>query len=249
MYYLELIQRCWDFNRKINFGSTAIALYLYLLKIGYDSDRYDFKISDIVVSKELGLTRKTVKSTKEKLRDLGLIQYRTQNGFACCYRLILDYPLLTSESEKLNEKKVERKGSIQEPEVLEIQSGSILPTKDTDENFPDTLNQATNERYSQVIKLIYDNKNIPTIEEFIEYAQTLETYDPQLDSGIKEKYEIWVNNGWKNNSDRPITNWKSSLKSTLPYMKNITGDNSLFMQIIPSIRRPKPLNEKSKIKK
>lgn len=39
MYYQELIQKLWDFNKK-TIGSTAIAMYLYLLKLGNDAESY-----------------------------------------------------------------------------------------------------------------------------------------------------------------------------------------------------------------
>ena len=80
MDYLELIRRLWDFNQKTTIGSTAITMYLYLLKIGYDKNSCDLQISDVVISKELGLTRKTIKSTKEKLENFGLIQFQTKRS-------------------------------------------------------------------------------------------------------------------------------------------------------------------------
>ena len=86
MYYLELIQRFWDFNKKAKVSPTEVLLYFYLLKIGYENERYDFKISDVELGKELGLTRKTIKSTKEKLKNLGLIQFQSKNGLPCHYR-------------------------------------------------------------------------------------------------------------------------------------------------------------------
>ena len=54
MYYLELIQRFWDFNKTAKISPTEVLLYFYLLKMGYEKDRYDFKISDVELGKELG---------------------------------------------------------------------------------------------------------------------------------------------------------------------------------------------------
>ncbi|QOW10152.1 hypothetical protein Q73A0000_07145 [Kaistella flava (ex Peng et al. 2021)] len=236
MYYLELIQRFWHFNKENQVGSTAISMYLYLLKTSNDTNRYDFNISDVEISKQLGLTRKTVKCTKEKLRSLGLIQYQTKNGSPGSYRLILDYPLLITHT-KVSEKRVkERKNISQKTEQLEIPLQAGLPIQDTSESIPKIVNEKITPQFSKVLSPIIDDKSIPTIEEFIEYAQTLESYDSQLDFNIKEKYENWVNNNWKNSSDRPITNWKSSLKSTLPFMKNNTINT---IQSIPNIKRSK----------
>ncbi|WP_228438754.1 hypothetical protein [Chryseobacterium pennae] len=212
-------------------------MYLYLLKTGYEKDRYDFRISDIIIGKNLRLTRKTVKSTKEKLRSFGLIQYKTKSKSPCHYRLILNYPLVITHGENFHEKKAEMKSIVVKPEGLEIQPESILSIQDTGESL-------TNNQLPQVLPIIVDNRNIPSVEEFLEYARTLETYTSQLDFNIKEKYETWVNNGWKNNSDRPITNWKSSLKSALPFMKDIGNGNQLSLQLPPNIKHPQLLNKK-----
>lgn len=230
MYYLELIQRFWHFNKENQVGSTAISMYLYLLKTSNDTNRYDFNISDVEISKQLGLTRKTVKFTKEKLRSLGLIQYQTKNGSPGSYRLILDYP-------KVSEKQRKGRETIsQKTEQLEIPLQTGLPIQDTSESIPKIVNQKIIPQFSKVLSPIIDDKSIPTIEEFIEYAQTLESYDSQLDFSIKEKYRNWINNNWKNSSDRPITNWKSSLKSALPFMKSTTNNT---IRSIPNIKRSK----------
>lgn len=202
MYYLELIQRLWAFNEKMHLGSTLISMYLFLLKTGYRDNSYGFNISDIIISKELGLTRKTVKSSKEKLRRLGLINYETKNGIPGSYRLILDYPLLVPEKE-------------------------------------------TVEKASRVIKLpkineaVFHGENVPTEKELCDYAKTLDGYNVQLEFMIKEKYENWVRKGWKNNSSRPITDWKSTLKSMLPFLNCATQSSSLNLRQIPNIKRPK----------
>jgi Mn-dependent DtxR family transcriptional regulator len=59
---------------------NAIAMYLYLLKLGNDTKGYDLTISDIEISKVLGLARNTIKPTKEKLSSIGLIQYENKKG-------------------------------------------------------------------------------------------------------------------------------------------------------------------------
>lgn len=220
MTYLELIQRFWDFNHKNAIGSTGIAMYLYLLKIGYDNDRYDFHISDVGASKELALTRKTVKSTKEKLKNFGLIEFQTQNGLPCYYRLLLDYPLKIAEPEKIKKAKIVKSSDF-------LTAGSVeIPSQQ--QPSPPVRNQ----------------KNIPSFDEFIEYAQTLETYESELDSVIEKKYEFWVRNDWQNSSNRRITNWKSSLKSILPYMKAEDKNLQLSITNIPNIKRPKKPDRK-----
>ena len=229
MYYLELIQRFWKYNQKINLGSTAIAMYLYLLKLGNDTDSYDVTISDVALSNMLGITRKTVKPTKEKLRNFGLIQFETKNGLPCNYRLLLNYPF-----------------EILEPVIQDIESKDN-PQKGNDDKFGLALrnNPKIMQKKDRDVPPIYDKDKllssgkIPTLEEFFEYAQTLKVYETSMDSHIKEKYNDWSNNSWRSHLDRPINNWKSSLKSTLPYMKDNVSSESLSVQSIPNIKRPK----------
>ena len=237
MYYLELIHRFWGFNQKISIGSTGISMYLYLLKIAFDNERYDFQISDVAISKELGLTRKTVKSTKEKLKSLGLIQFQTKNGLPCGYRLILDYPLSVSEPKNVKKEKLWEQEFIQKEEGLVFPSPTVSPIQNLFENTDQKFEKQSSREKS-------NNKNTPSWEEFIEFAQTLEIYYQQLDFEIQTKYESWKNNGWKNHADRPITNWKSSLKGTLPFMKQTTESSTLSLKSIPNINRPKSLSKK-----
>ncbi|KFC20748.1 helix-turn-helix domain-containing protein [Chryseobacterium sp. FH1] len=232
MYYLELIERFWIFNHKTKPGSTAIAFYLYLLKTAKSSDTYVFKVSDAVLSRELRVTRQTVRKTKERLQELGLIQFQTRNGLSGTYRLILDYSLGNSS-----------------PETTKVSKDSALPSsqksdKDNKHSSTDVLIDGQAGNRDDEIKAyspesVSDNIEIPQLPDFLNYAKTLAAYQPSLDVIIRNKYQTWKDNGWKNNSGRIITNWRSSLKSTLPFIKNTAHDNQLSLHTIPDIRRPK----------
>ncbi|SEM45036.1 hypothetical protein SAMN05421856_103306 [Chryseobacterium taichungense] len=244
MHYLELMQRFWDFNPKQSIGTTGISMYLYLLKIGSDNDSCDFQISDVVISKELGVTRKTVKSTKEKLRNLGLIQYQTTSGLACKYTLIGDYPSHISAPEIVKKEEIGKEDLIQETEesgvsLLKNFLVQIFSENSKDQEIESDLLQTIQSSQPQPTTQKGNDENIPSLEEFMTYAKTLKIYKPELDSEIQSKYENWKKNGWKNSSDRPITNWKSSLKSTLPFIKSQTESHQLSLQSIPDIKRPK----------
>jgi hypothetical protein len=247
MHYLELMRRFWDFNQKTSIGPTGISMYLYLLKIGSDNDSCDFQISDVVISIELGVTRKTVKSTKEKLRNLGLIKYQTTSGLASKYRLIGDYPLQIPNPEMVSKKEIGKEEFIQQTEEYGVSLLTEVPFHTFSENINDQeienhLSHTKQSLQPQPTTQKGNDENIPSLEEFMTYAETLKIYEPELDSEIQSKYENWKNNGWKNSSDRPITNWKSSLKSTLPFMKSQIESHQLSLQSIPDIKRPKSQN-------
>ena len=85
--------------------------------------------------------------------------------------------------------------------------------------------------------------NIPSIEEFIAYAKTLNTYKEELEEHIRIKYETWEENGWITGYNKPIVNWKQTLRNTMPYLTPNSNNQSIFnvpkLNSIPKINRPK----------
>ena len=225
--YLEFTHRIWEFNKNRPLGLSAISVYFYLLKIGSEVGYTKFTVSDSKISRELKMTRKTVKVCKERLRKFGIISYESKNGIPSNFQLNSDYPLIFKdafEEPEVQSKIIEFEEFQKkvEPKVLEVNS--------------------IKKNIQQISSSIETNKNIPSIEEFLEYAQTLETYEPQIDFEIHSKYDNWISNSWKNSANRPITDWKSTLKSVLPYLKNSTLNNALSIKTIPKITPPKLSN-------
>ena len=220
-YNLEISERIWKFNESRALGLSTLSVYFFLLKISVEINSLKFTISDTEVSKQLKMTRKTVKVCKEKLRRFGIISYRSISGIAAEITLISDYPLILDNQyfdDDLNKK---RKAKKQNEDVL-VQS-KILKTPVSEIDDIST-------------KKIMD---FPTLEEFIEYAESIETYDDNLLLEVKNKHQTWTNNGWKNSFDRPITNWKSALKNSIPYLYNSALKNKKSIETIPIIKRIK----------
>ena len=234
MYYLELIDRFWDFNQKARLGSSAISMYLHLLKLGKDNDDYKVVISDVALGNALGITRRTIRPKRDKLRELGLIEFESKSGFPCNYRILLNYSFDIPLPEKVETIKTEK---VQSLEIGEKQE-TLKRNHSSDEVVPKISKSSDKVSIDDASKI---NKSfvIPKFDEFIEFARTLEDYQPLLDSVIKEKYHSWLENDWRNSSGRPISNWKSSLKSILPYLKNSQKDDAVSVTSIPNIKRPK----------
>jgi len=227
VYYLELIQKFWSFNQKARLNTTAVAMYLYLLKLANDNGGYEVSITDSTIADALSLTRKTVKPTKDKLRALGLLQFENKRGHPCSYRLLLDYAIPVSESATIQNTTSNRKP------IEAMVDHKVIRLSDND--IGDIAVQNVEEP-----SVCFNSGSYPSWEEFIQYARTLEAYDVTLDSEIRNKYLLWLENDWKNAAGRPITNWRSSLKSTLPYMKTqVTNTSPLSMEYISKIKRPK----------
>lgn len=94
---------------------------------------------------------------------------------------------------------------------------SKLPTKPSDKP---TLKGDSNQIETETKvkeKETKVNKDIPTYKTFLAYAlyqkQTL------LEESVKFKYESWIANEWKDGNDKKITNWKSKLLNTIPFLK------------------------------
>ncbi|WP_312304028.1 hypothetical protein [Chryseobacterium sp.] len=235
MYYHELIQKFWESGPKAQLGTTAVAIYLYLLKLANDNNGYDITVSDVAIGNTLGLTRKTVKSAREVLGKSGLVQYESKNGYSCSYRIVRDYPLEILSQEKRQK--------------LKIKNNSQTATTEKIENLPPVcLSISIPETNEQKEKVSFDNgapqpfKTVvgnPSLEEFMAYAYTLSGYEASMESDIKGKYALWASQDWRNNLGKPITNWKSSLKNLLPYIKNRTDNEQLSLESIPTIKPPK----------
>lgn len=236
MYYHELIQKFWDFNEKAQLSTTAVAIYLYLLKLANDNNGYDVTVSDVAIGNTLGLTRKTVRPAREMLRNSGLVQYKNKKGYSYSYRIVLDYPLPIQKEEIKQKLKIKHNPQTATTEKKENLPSVGLPAISTPEITEQKEMASFDNREPEPFKII---AGIPSLEEFIDYAKTLSGYEESMHSAIKERYALWANSNWCNNLGKPITSWKSSLKNLLPYIKNRTDNGLLSLDSIPSIKPPK----------
>ena len=213
MKYISLITKFWEFNVGTSLGVSAIAVYFYIIKKWFDNQSEDFNLSDIDISKNLLLSRKTVKVAKDKLQMLGLIQFETKKGFPSYYKVCADY--------------------FSEKPIIDIISDNRIVSPLTNKKKPAI--QKPNQSV-EIVKVI-PSKSVPTLDEFMKFVNTLSNYNIDLESVVQSKYRNWVANNWKNNYDKEITNWKAAIKNSLPYMKiNLTTGQPITL---PKIIRPK----------
>lgn len=89
------------------------------------------------------------------------------------------------------------------------------------------------------IEIELENSLIPDWNEFIEFVKGLDKYKPDLEERIKNKYDEWKANNWKSFNGRPIINWKTSIKNTLPFLINpISEEEKQRLLNFPKINRP-----------
>lgn len=67
----------------------------------------------------------------------------------------------------------------------------------------------------------------PSWETFLRFAQTQQIYRPKLEVKLKERYEYWQQNNWKNTQGKSIFDWKQALKKVLPLLNNSTFEPRL----------------------
>lgn len=78
MNYIELIKQFWQCNNEIPIGCNATALYFYLLKVCNSLGwKETFKHSDRYIAIQLGISINTVRTAKNKLKQLGLIDFKS----------------------------------------------------------------------------------------------------------------------------------------------------------------------------
>lgn len=78
MNYIELIKQFWQCNNEIPIGCNATALYFYLLKVCNSLGwKETFKHSDRHIAIQLGISINTVRTAKNKLKQLGLIDFKS----------------------------------------------------------------------------------------------------------------------------------------------------------------------------
>jgi hypothetical protein len=289
MNYDELTDKFWKFNQKRPIGATAIALYLFLLKI-WNEKGNDFMLTNKEICNTLKITERTIIPTKEKLRNLGLISYQTPEktkiGVGTHYKIIYDYSIIEEEKKQKQAKKgtvkkeketennnklhllIDKQEQQKElenyfPQKAEIQKTIKLPQAENQvvvnknetstsvkipEIKPISLTLEEKEKIPTTQEIVKNpkiiNKNIPELEEFMAFAQTIEIYQESFNFQIKTKYESWLNDGWKDGFGKNITNWQQKLKKTMPYFSISSGQGkngfSSARDSIPSIKRPKP---------
>ncbi|RLJ30664.1 hypothetical protein CLU97_0034 [Chryseobacterium sp. 7] len=225
MNYSGLITKFWQYNKKEPVGAITASIYLFLLETWKENEENEFKLSDIEICRYLKITRPTINALRQKLGTLGMIRYQSKNGVPCHYKILLEYSPSISNTEKTKEINLKKKKDIKKEPCKTFQNQNISP--DQPVKISSSHNQLTDA--------------VPSLEMFVEYVKTLENYGPELDILIKEKYSSWHANGWKNGYEKPITNWKSSIKNTIPFLQNELQSSNDGVQILtlPAIKHPK----------
>jgi hypothetical protein len=140
---------------------------------------------------------------------------KNDNGFLVVEFLNEQLENIAETSEKRRKAVLQRWNKVKQNDTSVLQTDTSVIESDTEKS-----------RVEKELDKKREDKNIPAFLEFSNYAKEKE---PKVNiKALKNKYDAWVVNGWKNGNDRPIKNWKSALLQTLIYIeKNNTNANGM----------------------
>ncbi len=228
MVFFERIKSLWSSDGENKISSKTICLYVFLISRLSESENYEALISDQEIKNAFGITQKTIYKSRENLKSLGLIDFKLRNGTPCFYRL--ETNAIKNISKVVNKTKT----NIADEQPVK---SKVIQTKPKAKKSIDNVKPKEKEKPKENPKVV--NSNIPSFEEFSQLAKTLPKYHPELDISIEGKYEEWISNGWKNGYNKPIINWKASLKNTWPFMLKSLSNYPIDINNIPNIKRPR----------
>lgn len=236
----ELTEKFWEYNEKEPLGAVAVALYLFLIEVWKKNEENDFSLSDTEICERLKISRPTIIALRQKLVTVGMIQYQPKNGLPGHYKIHFEYSPKLSVFANLETNKGKSTNTSSQKEI----SKKRKITEKSSQKIEDSKNEnlSSDDLTEKPITIpISLPSNIPSLEEFTQYAKLLNNYVPEMDHLIKEKYDSWLGNGWKNGYDKPITNWKSSIKNIMPFLQSeLQSSNTTSENIaLPTIKRPK----------
>jgi len=80
MNYIKAINNFWKLQDEHSFNGNQIALYFYLLKLSLE--KTTFKRINAKVMADLNVSYKTLHNSRNRLKQAGLIDFKTKNGSA-----------------------------------------------------------------------------------------------------------------------------------------------------------------------
>ncbi|AZA88688.1 hypothetical protein EG349_18880 [Chryseobacterium shandongense] len=136
---VNLFEKMFDLNSKNKIGANTIAVFTFIL-YKCEDPRKEIVLSDYQMARELGLSRQTVITAKNKLKLLGLLDYNRNPGFP--NRFILNgNPMLkvTPSTCEIIDKPIDKLKTVVESEINTKSSFSKYPSLKQFMDFAKTL--------------------------------------------------------------------------------------------------------------
>ena len=136
---LNLFEKIFDLNSKNKIGANTIAVFTFILYQCEDLQK-EVVLSDYQIARELGLSRQTIITAKNKLKLLGVLDYSRNRGFP--NRFILkgnELQKTASNNSEIKEISIEAPMQNSEPNIDENNSFSKYPNLKQFMDFAKTL--------------------------------------------------------------------------------------------------------------
>ena len=152
----DLFEKIFDLNSKNKIGANTIAVFTFILYKCEDLQK-EIVLSDYQMARELGLSRQTIITAKNKLKLLGILDYSRNRGFP--NRFILkgnELQKTASKNAEIKEISIEEPVQNSEPNIDENHSFSKYPNlkqfmdfAKTLENYSEKLDDVLIEKFHQ----------------------------------------------------------------------------------------------------
>jgi len=206
---------CEDGNKMFyieeTYGNDGFATFVKLLRELAKTDFHYLDLSKpatvMFLSAKCKVSKDILLSIIKDLVDLGKFDsiLWNENKIVWCESFI----------ESIKDAYSKRNNEVMSYEGLLLRLISLGVRKPIKEQSKGVINPQSKVEYSKVDKS--KEKNIPEFSEFLSYA--LEKEKTVKESALKNKYDAWVANDWKDGNDNIIKNWKSKLLQTMPYIE------------------------------
>lgn len=202
-------------------GPAGVAVYDYILceiyrVKGCFLEWDDSRVFD--VANYFGMTESAVGEIVNLCCNVGLFDkaVRTSGGVLTSSSIQSRYAKICADAKRKD---------FEIPEFIKITPELIPKTPERISKTPDEVHIVKNSivENSKEKKII-----IPPEFEFLDYCleQIPDTYH-SLEFSLKAKYAAWIGDGWKDGHGKKITNWKTKILNTIPYLKqNATSKNN-----------------------
>ena len=136
---LNLFEKIFDLNSKNKIGANTIAVFTFILYQCEDLQK-EIVLSDYQMARELGLSRQTIITAKNKLKLLGILDYSRNRGFPNRFILKgIELQKTASKNAEIKEISIEVTVQNSEPNIDENNSFSKYPNLKQFMDFAKTL--------------------------------------------------------------------------------------------------------------
>ena len=203
MNYIELINRFWQLHETEEFQPTEIALYFYLLKVNNSlSWSPSFRRNNSRVTADLGMSYKVLSRSRNRLKQIGIINFSTKNGSPNTW-----YSLLTFVKKDEVGEEVEEKVGEEVMGEVRTRSGPSKNKYKLNQTKPKEM-QKKSSRFSP-----------PTVDEVFDYMLEKKLPDRIAKIESQKFYNFYDSKNWYVGKNK-MSKWKSAVSGWISRMQN-----------------------------